>query len=220
MRRLDVLAEAVADLELFLRIPPSRRQANERQRNAVEWAPVVLGGGGGASQGQAAGQPPCPAASWELGPHSSRRGASCASAVSQEFVNCTPASAGNRRRANTRHGVACTEHRQVNVNKQDPAFLSGRLHQSISLFKIPFVAIQAQICRRRPRDLPDRNATNSACSLCSGRRHRLPSAQSHKARRASWHCQHAWGVAPLVVPVSAAMSVLDGWCLSLAASAW
>ena len=180
-------------------------------------------GFGGRRRGQpgpgsgAGGLPRC-----QLGARATQQqaGASCASAVSQEFMNCTPASAGNRRRANTRHGVACTEHRQVNVNKQDPAFLSGRLHQSISLFKIPFVAIQAQICRRRPRDLPDRNATNSACSLCSGRRHRLPSAQSHKARRASWHFQHAWGVAPLVVPVSAAMSVLDGWCLSLAASAW
>lgn len=174
----------------------------------------------GPARARQRGSPPAPLPAGSSG-HTAAGGAqAAASAVSQEFVNCTPASAGNRRRANTRHGVACTEHRQVNVNKQDPAFLSGRLHQSISLFKIPFVAIQAQICRRRPRDLPDRNATNSACSLCSGRRHRLPSAQSHKARRASWHCQHAWGVAPLVVPVSAAMSVLDGWCLSLAASAW
>ena len=168
-------AGAVADLELFLRIPPSRRQANERQRNAVEWTPVVLGGGGGASQGQAAEQGGCPAASWELGPLSSRRAQACAScgrSLRSSWIACRPVPESGD--AQTPDGVACTQHRQVNVNKQDRAFLSGRLHQSISLFKIPFVTIQTQICRRRPRDLPGRNATNSACSLCSGRRHRLP----------------------------------------------
>ncbi len=92
---------------------------------------------------------------------------------------CNPDTVNARRpvpksgNAQTPDGVACTEYRHVNVNLHDPAVLSGRLHRFISLFKSPFVAIQMQICRRRPRDLPDRNATNSEGSLCPGRQHHL-----------------------------------------------